>query len=80
MDDINFAINRFILININGSKSQKSWELIIRTYSVQASCGREGGRKDMDQDRILDSSVAVSLCICKCICFPSKSFLETFGD
>ena len=42
MDDINFAINRFILININGSKSHKSWELIIRTYSVQASCGREG--------------------------------------
>ena len=38
MDDFNFAINRFILINSNGNKSQKSWELITRTYSVQASC------------------------------------------
>ena len=38
MDDFNFAINRFILININGNKSQKSWEQIARTFSVQASC------------------------------------------
>ena len=38
MDDFNFAINRFILININVNKSQKSWEQIARTFSVQASC------------------------------------------
>ena len=48
MDDFNFAINRFILININGNKSQKSWEQIARTFSVQASCARgctpTGGR------------------------------------
>ena len=40
MDDFNIAINRSILININGNKSQKSWEQNTRTFSVQASCGR----------------------------------------
>ena len=45
MDDFNFAINRFILININGNKSQKSWEQIARTFSVQASCA--DGRKEV---------------------------------
>ena len=39
VDDFNIAINRSVLININGNKSQKSCEHIIRTFSVQASCG-----------------------------------------
>ena len=33
-----FGIYRFILININRNNSQKSWELILRTYILQASC------------------------------------------
>ena len=38
MDDFNIAINRSVLININGNKSQKSCEHITRAFSVQASC------------------------------------------
>ena len=33
-----FGIHRFILININGNSCQKSWELIVRTFILQASC------------------------------------------
>ena len=28
----------FVLIKINGNNSQKSWELILRTFFLQASC------------------------------------------
>ena len=33
-----FDIHRFILININRNIGQKSWEHILRTFILQATC------------------------------------------
>ena len=36
-----FDIHRFILININRNTGQKSWEHILRTFILQASCAQD---------------------------------------
>ena len=61
MDDFNIAFNRSILININGNKSQNSWEQITRTFSVQASCAEYISQLDAPRARF---DIKGSLCNC----------------
>ena len=59
VDDFHFVIDRFILININGNKSKKSWKLIYRTKIFLACCARLVHLAKISKKKLINGDAAL---------------------